>query len=99
MSANPPKHDAWRPYAGVRFVLIRNTGRLKPSRGLILDWSARVGTGSVDVHEPLDVPYTARLVHAHLGSMDDAVRNARLRETRAARRSPTPESNPPRHGA
>lgn len=38
MSANPPKNDAWRPYADVRFVLIRNTGRLKPSRGLILDW-------------------------------------------------------------
>jgi len=38
VSANPPKHDAWRPYGDVRFVLIRNTGRLKPSRGLILDW-------------------------------------------------------------
>lgn len=32
-----PKNDAWRPYADVRFVLIRSTGRLKPSRGLILD--------------------------------------------------------------
>lgn len=38
MSANPPKNDSWRPYADVRFVLIRNAGRLKPSRGLILDW-------------------------------------------------------------
>ncbi|GGD10680.1 hypothetical protein GCM10007231_06810 [Nocardioides daphniae] len=38
VSANPPKNDAWRPYGDVRFVLIRNTGRLKPSRGLILDW-------------------------------------------------------------
>ena len=38
VSANPPKNDAWRPYADVRFVLIRNAGRLKPSRGLILDW-------------------------------------------------------------
>lgn len=36
MSANPPKHDAWRPYADVRFVSISNTGHLKPSRGLIL---------------------------------------------------------------
>jgi len=34
VSANPPKNDAWRPYADVRFVLIRNPGRLKPSRGL-----------------------------------------------------------------
>ena len=38
MSANPPKHDAWRPYADVRSVLISSTGHLKPSRGLILDW-------------------------------------------------------------
>lgn len=38
MSANPPKNDAWCPYGDVRFVLIRNVGRLKPSRGLILDW-------------------------------------------------------------
>jgi hypothetical protein len=43
VSANPPKNDAWRPYGDVRFVLIRNTGRLKPSRGLILDWK-RDGT-------------------------------------------------------
>jgi hypothetical protein len=38
MSANPPKNDEWRHYADVRFVLIRNPGRLNPSRGLILDW-------------------------------------------------------------
>ena len=38
MSANPPKHDRWQPYPDARFVLIRNVGRLKPSRGLILDW-------------------------------------------------------------
>lgn len=38
MSASPPKNDAWRPYGDVRFVLIRNAGRLKPSRGLVLDW-------------------------------------------------------------
>ncbi|GAB3868492.1 hypothetical protein GCM10028801_44490 [Nocardioides maradonensis] len=38
MSHNPPKNDAWRPYPDVRFVLVRNVGRLKPSRGLILSW-------------------------------------------------------------
>lgn len=38
MSANPPKHDAWRPYRDTRFVLVRSPGRLKPCRGLILDW-------------------------------------------------------------
>lgn len=38
MSANPPRGDRWRPYDDVRFVLIRNIGRLKPSRGLVLDW-------------------------------------------------------------
>jgi len=38
VSANPPNHDASRLYGDVRFVLVRNTGRLKPSRGLILDW-------------------------------------------------------------
>jgi hypothetical protein len=38
VSANPPKRDAWRPYGDVRFVLIRNSGRLKPSRGLVRDW-------------------------------------------------------------
>lgn len=38
MSANPPRNDAWRPYRDVRFVLARSPGRLKPCRGLILDW-------------------------------------------------------------
>jgi hypothetical protein len=32
------KHDAWRPYRNTRFVLVRSPGRLKPCRGLILDW-------------------------------------------------------------
>lgn len=38
MSANPPKHDAWRPYRDVRFVLVRSPGRQKSCRGLILEW-------------------------------------------------------------
>jgi hypothetical protein len=38
VGANPPKHDAWGPYADVVFVLVRNVGHLKPSRGLIIDW-------------------------------------------------------------
>ncbi|WP_028473783.1 hypothetical protein [Nocardioides alkalitolerans] len=47
MSANPPKDDRWKPYDDVRLVLVRNPGRLKPSRGLILDWrrSTTVGGG------------------------------------------------------
>lgn len=38
MAHNPPKNDAWRPYPDVRFVLVRQIGWLKPSRGLILSW-------------------------------------------------------------
>jgi hypothetical protein len=38
VSHNPPKNDRWKPYDDVRFVLIRNVGRLKPSRGLVLEW-------------------------------------------------------------
>ena len=38
MSHNPPKNDAWPPYRDVRFVLVRNIGRLRPSRGLVLEW-------------------------------------------------------------
>ena len=38
MSANPPKHDAWPPWPDIRFVLIRSPGKLRPRRGLILDW-------------------------------------------------------------
>lgn len=36
--SSPPKHDAWRPYKDVRFVLVRRSGRtLKPYRALVLD--------------------------------------------------------------
>lgn len=38
VSANPPKNDQWRPYPDIRFVLVRSVARLKPCRGLILDW-------------------------------------------------------------
>ena len=36
MGANPPKHDAWRPYTDFIFVLIPNRRHLKPHRGVIL---------------------------------------------------------------
>mgnify|MGYP000899034236 CR=1 FL=1 len=36
--SSPPKHDAWRPYETVRFVLVRRDGRtMKPYRGLVLE--------------------------------------------------------------
>jgi hypothetical protein len=40
MGMNPPKHDAWKPYRDVRFVLIRHTvnRNLRPCRGLVLEW-------------------------------------------------------------
>lgn len=38
MSANPPKNDAWPPWPDVRFVLVRSVGKLRPCRGLVLDW-------------------------------------------------------------
>jgi hypothetical protein len=36
---NPSKRDAWPPWRDVRFVLVRSPGRLRPCRGLVLDWS------------------------------------------------------------
>lgn len=38
MSTNPPKHDAWPPWRDTRFVLVRSPGKLRPCRGLVLDW-------------------------------------------------------------
>lgn len=38
VAANPPKNDACLPYPDARFVLVRNIGRLKPGRGLVLEW-------------------------------------------------------------
>lgn len=38
VSANPPKNDAWPPWRDVRFVLIRSLGKLRPCRGLVIDW-------------------------------------------------------------
>jgi hypothetical protein len=38
VSANPPKNDAWPPWRDVRFVLIRSVGKLRPCRGLVIDW-------------------------------------------------------------
>lgn len=38
MSANPPKNDRWPPWRDVRFVLVRSAGKLRPCRGLVLDW-------------------------------------------------------------
>ena len=35
---NPKKNDAWPPYDDVRFVMIRQPGKGRPIRGLILDW-------------------------------------------------------------
>lgn len=35
--SSPPKNDAWRPYADVRFVLVGREGRtLKPYRAIVL---------------------------------------------------------------
>lgn len=39
VSANPPKRDAWPAWDDVRFVLVRSPGRLRPRRGLVLEWS------------------------------------------------------------
>ena len=67
MSANPPKNDRWQPYSDVRFVLIRNIGRLKPSRGLILEWR-RGGTGAAaPAHNRSKGPWEALVVY-----LDDA---------------------------
>lgn len=38
MAANPPKHDAWQPYGDIVFVLIPSIGRLKPHRGVIVEF-------------------------------------------------------------
>ena len=40
VSHNPPKNDAWKPYADVVFVLVLSdvNHNLKPGRGLVLDW-------------------------------------------------------------
>jgi len=46
VSANPPKNDRWQPYDDVRLVLVRNPGRLKPSRGLVLEWRRSEGRSS-----------------------------------------------------
>lgn len=38
MGMNPKKSDAWPPWDDVAFVLIRQPGKQRPVRGLILDW-------------------------------------------------------------
>lgn len=38
VSANPPKNDRWPPWPDIRFVLVPSVGKLRPCRGLILDW-------------------------------------------------------------
>lgn len=35
---NAKKNDAWPQYDDVRFVLVRQPGKARPVRGLILDW-------------------------------------------------------------
>ncbi len=41
VSANPPKNDRWPPWPDIRFVLVRSVGKLRPCRGLILDWKGQ----------------------------------------------------------
>lgn len=38
MGMNPKRNDAWPPWQHVAFVLIRQPGKQRPIRGLILDW-------------------------------------------------------------
>lgn len=40
MSANPPKNDRWPAWSDIRFVLVPTVGKLRPCRGLIIDWRA-----------------------------------------------------------